>query len=119
MESNREEPVDNNLPLPTQEATLSKSTKGNGKVRKSNYSRDELLSLFEVMERIQPIGTEEWEQVLMEHSRNYPGRDIESIRRKYNTLHRKQVQTGIIHSIANKCRQATQAFHPKFLPQNE
>ena len=30
----------------------------------------------------------------MEHSQNYPGRDIESIRRKYNSLHRKQVQTG-------------------------
>lgn len=96
MEPNREEPVgdNNNQQLPTQDATPPKTTKGNGKVGKSNYSRDELLSLFEVMERIQPIGTEEWEQVLMEHSRNYPGRDIESIRRKYNTLHRKQVQTG-------------------------
>jgi hypothetical protein len=96
MEPNCEEPVgdNNNQQLSTQDATPPKTTKGNGKVGKSNYSRDELLSLFEVMERIQPIGTEEWEQVLMEHSRNYPGRDIESIRRKYNTLHRKQVQTG-------------------------
>ena len=69
-------------------------TKGNGKVGKSNYTRDELLSLFSIMERILPIGTEEWEQVQMEHSQNFPGRDIESIRQKYNSLHRKQVQTG-------------------------
>lgn len=71
-----------------------KPTKGNGKVGKSNYTRDELLLLFSVMERILPIGTEEWEQVQMEHTQQYPGRDIESIRRKYNSLHRKQVQTG-------------------------
>ena len=77
-----------------QAATVPKPTKGNGKVGKSNYSREELLSLFSVMERILPIGTEEWEQVLMEHSKEYPGRDVDSIRRKYNSLHRKQVQTG-------------------------
>ena len=68
--------------------------KGNGKVGKSNYTRDELLSLLSVMERILPIGTEEWEQVQMDHSKNYPGRDVESIHRKYNSLHRKQVPTG-------------------------
>ena len=68
--------------------------KGNGKVGKSNYTRDELLSLLAVMERILPIGTEEWEQVQMDHSKNYPGRDVESIHRKYNSLHRKQVPTG-------------------------
>ena len=77
-----------------QAATIPKSTKGNGKVGKSNYTREELLSLFAIMERILPIGTEEWEQVQMEHSQEYPGRDVESIRRKYNTLHRKQVPTG-------------------------
>lgn len=66
----------------------------NGKSGKTNYTREELLSLFAIMGRIQPIGTKEWEQVQLEHSKQHPGRDVESIRRKYNSLHRKQVITG-------------------------
>ena len=68
--------------------------KTNGKNGKSNYTREELLHLFAVMDRILPIGTEEWEQVLLEHSEAYPGRDLDSIQHKYNNLHRKQVPTG-------------------------
>ena len=72
---------------------LPKATKGNGKNGENNYSREELLSLFAIMEWILHIGTEEWEQVVLEHSELFPGRDVDSIRRKYNTLHRKQVPT--------------------------
>lgn len=67
------------------------------KVGRTNYSRDELLHLFGVMERILPIGPEEWEQVVQEHSAVYSGRDVDSIRRKYTSLHRKQVPTGSPH----------------------
>ena len=96
MDSDPESTSDKDEQQPTTQGSVppTRPTKGNGKVGKSNYTRDELLSLFAVMERILPIGTEEWEQVQMEHSQNYPGRDIESIRRKYNSLHRKQVPTG-------------------------
>lgn len=73
----------------------SKPTRANnGKVGKSNYTRDELLSLFSIMEQILPIGQDEWEQVQLQHSVLYPGRDVDSIRRKYSSLHRKSVPTG-------------------------
>ena len=72
----------------------SKATKTNGKVGKSYYTREELLALFVVMEWILPISTEEWEQVVLEHSEQYPGKDVDSMWRKYNSLHRKQVPTG-------------------------
>ena len=78
----------------TKHATNVSKPKRNSKVGKSNYTREELLSLFTIMERILPIGTEEWEQVQLEHAELYAGRDIDSIRRKYNSLHRKQVPTG-------------------------
>ena len=85
---------EDNPPTNTTVVKPSKPTKTNGKVGKSNYTREELLALFSVMERILPIGTEEWEQVVLDHSEQYPGRDVDSIRRKYNSLHRKQVPTG-------------------------
>ena len=66
-----------------------KATKGNGKNGKNNYSREELLSLFAIMEWILHIGTEEWEQVVLKHSKLFPRRHAGSIRCKYNTLHRK------------------------------
>ena len=66
-----------------------------GKNGKSNYTREELLALFDVMEQILPIGTEELEQVLLDHSEKFPGRDVKSIQRKYNTLHRKQFPTEL------------------------
>ena len=90
-------PPPNTAPPPpsnNEAAQVPTRAKCNGKNGKSNYTREELLHLFAVMDRILPIGTEEWEQVLMEHSEVYPGRDVDSIRRKYNTLHRKQVPTG-------------------------
>ena len=79
----------------TQAATrIPKPTKGNGKLGRSNYSREELFSLLATMERILPVGPEEWEQVVLEHSSQYPGRDTQSIRRKYTALHRKKPSTG-------------------------
>ena len=41
-----------------------------------------------------PIGLEEWEKVVDDHSVMYPVKNIESIRRKYDSLNRKKVPTG-------------------------
>ena len=71
-----------------------KATKGNGKNGENNYSREELLSLFAIMEWILHIGTEEWEQVVLKHSKLFPRRHAGSIRCEYNTLHHKQVPPG-------------------------
>ena len=46
------------------------------------------------MHSVLPIGPTEWEQVLDLHSAQYPGRDVNSLRRKYTTLHRKKMPTG-------------------------
>mmetsp|Transcript_86226 Transcript_86226/g.175145 ORF Transcript_86226/g.175145 Transcript_86226/m.175145 type:complete len:290 (+) Transcript_86226:2-871(+) len=46
------------------------------------------------METLLPIGTEEWNKVLDEHSKQYSGRTVLSIRRRYQNLHRKNAPTG-------------------------
>ena len=40
-----------------------------------------------------PIGGDEWDIVLELHSATYPGREVESLRRKFAQLHRVRVQT--------------------------
>ena len=59
-----------------------------------NYSDEEIKHLFDIMESILPIGPDEWNQVVELHAQKYPRRDVDSIRRKYSTLHRKSIPTG-------------------------
>ena len=47
-----------------------------------------------MMKRIVPMHPEEWEKVVEDHSVMYTRKDIESIRRKYNSLYMKKVPTG-------------------------
>eukprot|EP00560_Eucampia_antarctica_P004687 CAMPEP_0197836690 /NCGR_PEP_ID=MMETSP1437-20131217/29737_1 /TAXON_ID=49252 ORGANISM="Eucampia antarctica, Strain CCMP1452" /NCGR_SAMPLE_ID=MMETSP1437 /ASSEMBLY_ACC=CAM_ASM_001096 /LENGTH=309 /DNA_ID=CAMNT_0043443069 /DNA_START=24 /DNA_END=953 /DNA_ORIENTATION=+ len=61
---------------------------------RTNYNGDELQSLYGIMEEVLPIDPDEWGLVLQRHSVNYPGRDVDSIRRKYHTMHRKKIPTG-------------------------
>ena len=56
-----------------------------------------LNAMFEVL----PIGPEEWEEVQSRHSARYQGRSVESLRRKYQELHRKDVPTGDPHCPAD------------------
>ena len=51
------------------------------------------LHLFQVMERVPPIDPMEWKMVLKGHSKNYPRRDIESLRHKYTPAHQKTIPT--------------------------
>ena len=62
--------------------------------RGNKYRRDELMNLLTVMEAVVPIGPIEWDEVLDQHSTLFPGRDVDSLRRKYTTLHRKKIPTG-------------------------
>ena len=59
-----------------------------------NYSKDEVMYLLSVLEEVLPIGPDEWETVVTKHAIGYPGRDVDSIRRKFESLHRKQIPTG-------------------------
>ena len=70
------------------------STGSRSRGKKKNFTQDELLNLFSIMEDIKPIGPDEWEKVINEHSVMYPGRDVDSIRRKFINCHRKKVPTG-------------------------
>ena len=63
-----------------------------------------------IMERILPIGQQEWEQVFTEHDAVWPGRDLESIRRRCNRLHRKKTPTGD-PNVPPEVRQAKRVNH--------
>ena len=58
------------------------------------YFTDELLNLFSIMAQILPIGPIEWDKVTERHSVKFPGRDTDSLRRKYTSTHRRKVPTG-------------------------
>jgi hypothetical protein len=79
-------------------ATVVNLTVGNNenrnKAKGRKYFDDELVHLLCIMERVLPIGPDEWDEVLQEHSSSFPGRDVESLCCKYTNLHRKKVQTG-------------------------
>jgi hypothetical protein len=62
--------------------------------RTRNYSQAELMHFLGVMLNIMPIGGDDWEAVLEEHSIEYPGREVDSLRRKFSQLHRKKIPTG-------------------------
>ena len=60
-----------------------------------NYSHEEVMTMLELMEKILPIGTEEWEQVETGLRDKFPpGRDKNSITRKYHQLYRRKIPTG-------------------------
>ena len=70
-------------------STMSRK-KGGRKAGLGNYGRDETKFLLDTLEGILPIGPDEWQEATDIHSAAYPGRDVESIRRKFATLHRKK-----------------------------
>lgn len=63
-------------------------------MRGGKYFTEELLNLFSIMSTILPIGPIEWEKVTETHSVKFPGRDTDSLRRKYTSTHRRKVPTG-------------------------
>ena len=62
--------------------------------KRTMYRQSELMHLLEVMQAILPIGPTEWDMVVDAHSAQYEGRDLDSIKRKYTSLHRKKIPTG-------------------------
>ena len=64
-----------------------------------NYSMEERVNFLTHMKNILPIGPSEWEEVCSLHSTAYPGRDVESLRRKYHILHWKNIPTENPHIL--------------------
>ena len=46
-----------------------------------------------ILEEVLPIGPDKWEEVTGRHSEVFPGRDTDTLRHKYNTLHRRRCPT--------------------------
>jgi hypothetical protein len=62
--------------------------------QRRNYSKLELVNFLQIMKEVMPIGGDEWDEVQDRHSLRYPGREVESLRRKFSQLHRKSTPTG-------------------------
>ena len=77
---------------------------GGRKAGKGNYGKEETQFMLDVLEEILPIGPDEWQQVVDKHSEQYPGRDVDSIRRKWSGLHRKKCPTGDPHMPDEVCQ---------------
>ena len=64
----------------------------------TNYSSTEVKSFLDVLEEQLPIGPDQWQEVADLHEQNgYNNRDPYSLRRKFNTLHKKTCPTGDPH----------------------
>ena len=64
----------------------------------TNYSSTEVKSFLDVLEQQLPIGPDQWQEVADIHEQNgYKHRDAYSLRRKFNTLHKKTCPTGDPH----------------------
>ena len=59
-----------------------------------NYTRAELMVLLRLMERIVPVNAREWRDVFRQHCIQFPGRTVDSLKRKFTLTHRKQAPTG-------------------------
>ena len=81
------------LPLVANKMTATKK-KGGRKSRKGNYLPDETMFLLDILQRVRPIGPEEWQQCANKHTARYIGCGVESIRRKFSDLYKKSVPTG-------------------------
>ena len=76
---------------------MSSSTTGRGTA--SNYSKAETNFALDCIEQIVPIGSEEWNQVVLLHATKYEKqkRNLQSIRRKFRDLYRMKIPTGNPH----------------------
>jgi hypothetical protein len=56
-----------------------------------NFSTSESMNMLGIMSNILPIDGDDWLAVLAAHSVDFPGREVESLRRKFSMLHRKKI----------------------------
>lgn len=64
--------------------------------RGSGFSNVETLSFLRLLEEHLPIGNSEWEHVVTLHDKNFSAkmRTVDSLKRKFATLHRRKIPTG-------------------------
>jgi hypothetical protein len=59
-----------------------------------NCSRAELFNMLTLIHEILPVGAADWTAVLEAHSVDFPGREVDSLRREFSLLHRKKTPAG-------------------------
>ena len=64
--------------------------------RGSGFKRQEVDGLLELLDEHLPLAKEEWDHVLCLHAERYPdyNRTVDSLKRKFASLHRRKVPTG-------------------------
>lgn len=89
-ESNTET-SDNEHPVPSNVFVIKMANaQGGRKAGSGNYSKEEQMAMLDILVRLQPISPDEWKAVADELAALFPpGREVDSIRRKFATLHRK------------------------------
>ena len=70
------------------------TTNNNRTPRGPTHTNEELTHLINTLREVAPIGGMEWERVHEIHSTRFPGRTIDSLRRKFYQLANKVMPTG-------------------------
>ena len=73
-------------------AALTQTT--SSKRTRQNYTKQEILNLLRIMERIVPCDSDEWRAVADEHALHYVVREVEGRKKKFAQLHCCQAPTG-------------------------
>lgn len=79
-----------------------------------NYTQEECNIMLSHVQSVKPAGTNQWEKVTLLYNdaikamaspgaKEFAQRDIESLRRKFNTLHTTKKPTGAWQSDLSKC----------------
>ena len=77
-------------PVPVSITSLTIPSRRSG----SDYTHEELMSVLQTVDDILPIGINEWQLVADNHIVNYIRRDINSICRKLQKIHRMKIPTA-------------------------
>jgi len=94
------------------------SSQQQNRKRGMNYTPCEVDFLLDLVEEHLPLGGQMWEQVLNEHNSAFPqtSRDLASIKKKFQDLHKKKVPTGDPSIPPDVLR--AKRIHQKILAQN-
>lgn len=73
-----------------------RSSQRSSTVRGSGFTQVETDNLLDIIERMLPLCADEWNAVLAEHNKCFGDqrRTVDSLKRKFSTLHRKKMPTG-------------------------
>ena len=95
-ENNKKKQADNSKKQSSRNDASKPKRRTNQKPRGPGYSSEETDILLTSIQDVLPIGPLDWEKVVQMHTDQFPGmgRDLQSVRRKFNKLQASRVPTG-------------------------